>query len=152
MTAPIPIRVLRYKCPHCGRSASRPSRTREHMARCWHNPEARGCKTCKHFEAYGPEWGDSCGKDVDLTGRPACKTCGGYGTVPGDWELGMTECPDCAGDGGEIKPGPMVGCAEWEPKPRCQEPTCPDYGDPDFGEATCPTEHAEPRTDTRRPA
>jgi hypothetical protein len=28
--------------------------------------------------------------------------------------------------------------------PRCQEPTCPDYGDPDFGEATCPAEHADP--------
>jgi len=27
---------------------------------------------------------------------------------------------------------------------RCQEPTCPDFGDPDFGEATCPAEHADP--------
>lgn len=29
-------------------------------------------------------------------------------------------------------------------KPRCMEPTCPDFGDYDFGEATCPTEHAIP--------
>jgi len=28
--------------------------------------------------------------------------------------------------------------------PRCQESTCPDYGDPDFGEGTCPAEHADP--------
>jgi hypothetical protein len=28
---------------------------------------------------------------------------------------------------------------------RCQEPTCPDFGSPDFGEGTCPAEHAEPR-------
>lgn len=26
--------------------------------------------------------------------------------------------------------------------PRCEEPKCPNYGDPNFGEATCPQEHA----------
>lgn len=26
---------------------------------------------------------------------------------------------------------------------RCREPGCPDYGDPDFGEGTCPAEHAD---------
>jgi DNA-binding XRE family transcriptional regulator len=30
-------------------------------------------------------------------------------------------------------------------QPRCLEPECPDFGDPDFGEATCPAEHATPR-------
>lgn len=25
---------------------------------------------------------------------------------------------------------------------RCREPSCPDYGDADFGEGTCPAEHA----------
>lgn len=30
-------------------------------------------------------------------------------------------------------------------EPRCQEPTCPSFGDPDFGEATCPFDHAVPR-------
>lgn len=34
---------------------------------------------------------------------------------------------------------PTCGCTD---VPRCQEPTCPDFGDPDFGEATCPAEHA----------
>jgi hypothetical protein len=28
---------------------------------------------------------------------------------------------------------------------RCHDPACPDFGDPDFGEATCPQEHAFPR-------
>jgi hypothetical protein len=27
---------------------------------------------------------------------------------------------------------------------KCEEPTCPDFGDPDFGEGTCPAGHAEP--------
>jgi hypothetical protein len=26
--------------------------------------------------------------------------------------------------------------------PRCMEPTCPDFGSYDFGEGTCPSEHA----------
>ncbi len=28
--------------------------------------------------------------------------------------------------------------------PRCQDPNCPAFGDPNFGEATCPAEHAGP--------
>lgn len=31
-----------------------------------------------------------------------------------------------------------------EPELRCLEPTCPDFGDPDFGEGTCPAERADP--------
>ncbi len=117
MSEPIPIRVLRHACPHCGRTHSRPVRAREHMARCWQNPEAKGCKTCKHFN---PAWGESpepdigyrgyyepegCEVGVDLTGRPQCKTCGGHGA---------TECPECSGDGAEIKPGPIVHCEKWQ--------------------------------------
>lgn len=26
----------------------------------------------------------------------------------------------------------------------CRDTACPDYGDPDFGEGTCPAEHADP--------
>jgi hypothetical protein len=29
-------------------------------------------------------------------------------------------------------------------RPRCQEPSCPDFGDPHFGDGTCPSEHADP--------
>jgi len=31
--------------------------------------------------------------------------------------------------------------------PRCQEPTCPDHGDPNHGEGTCPAEHADTRAE-----
>jgi len=117
MTEPIPFKVTRYRCPHCPRTASRPVRIREHMTRCWQNPAAKGCKTCKHFDPYDA-WSDneSCKVGIDLSGRPQCKTCGGFGDVPGE-DLGMTECPDCAGDGAEIKPGPIVHCDLWEIDP-----------------------------------
>lgn len=127
---PIPVRVLRHACPHCGRTHSRPGRAREHMARCWFNPEARGCKTCKHFEAYGPEWGDNCGKDVDLSGRPACTRCGGANYVPTGEIFRprfakpgrvMAQCPECGGDGAERKAGPIVGCGQWEIDPERAE-------------------------------
>lgn len=124
MTAqPIPVRVLRYKCPHCSRSASRPGRTREHMARCWSNPEAHGCKTCEHFEPYGPEWDDSCDAGVDLTGREQCSGCHGLNWVhtgeifrPRFGKAGpvKAKCTDCGGNGAEVKPGPIVHCPQWE--------------------------------------
>lgn len=28
---------------------------------------------------------------------------------------------------------------------QCHEPTCSDFGDPDFGQGTCPQSHANPR-------
>jgi len=115
MPEPIPFKVTRYRCPHCPRTASRPIRIREHMTRCWLNPAAKGCKTCKHFEPYGPENADGCKVGVDLTGRPECKTCGGIGEVFDRGDFGVSECAECGGDGHEIKPGPIVGCASWEP-------------------------------------
>jgi hypothetical protein len=36
------------------------------------------------------------------------------------------------------------GNGGWISAPRCYEPTCPDFGSWDFGEGTCPAEHAEP--------
>jgi hypothetical protein len=113
VSQPIPLRVVRHKCPHCARSHSRPGRAREHIARCWHNPAAKGCKTCKHFETYADEYGDDCVAGVDLTGRPACETCRGGGLVFLEG-LGASECPTCGGDGAEIRPGPIVGCELWE--------------------------------------
>lgn len=120
---PIPVRVLRHACPHCGRTHSRPVRAREHMARCWQNPEVRGCKTCKHFEPYGPEWDDECTAGVDLSGHPACGGCGGANWVPtGEifrprFATGgpvLAQCRECGGNGREVKPGPIVGCSKWE--------------------------------------
>ena len=68
MTEPIVTVVKRYGCPTCGRTASRPGRAREHMARCWANPDNRACKTCKHFEpmnAYDPDYCDA-GENLHL--------------------------------------------------------------------------------------
>ena len=129
MTAPIPVRVLRHKCPHCPRTATRPVRVREHMARCWYNPAARGCKTCAHFEQdpgdaeIGLVGGESCDVGVSLAGRPACGRCGGANWLP----TGETfrprfatggpvyaQCPDCGGNGAEVKPGPIVHCDSWK--------------------------------------
>jgi hypothetical protein len=129
MAEPIPFRVLRYRCPHCPRTGSSKARITEHIGRCWLNPEVRGCKTCKHFEPYGPENGDGCAVGVDLSGRPACVNCGG----PGDpWN----PCEHCTGSGAEIKPGPIVGCDRWEAvgvpddEPQTYWPTYPATGEP----------------------
>jgi hypothetical protein len=112
VSEPIPVHVTRYRCPHCARSASSKGRSREHIARCWRNPEAKGCKTCKHFDnTY--DYGDDCNVGVDLAGRPACAACAGRGAVLGD-ELGASECPECGGDGAAIRPGPITNCEKWE--------------------------------------
>jgi hypothetical protein len=119
---PIPVRVVRYGCPSCGRTASSRSRTREHMSRCWWDPANRGCKTCRHFdEGDSADWAtgyqgsdEGCARGVDLSGRRGCARCGGDGLL---LEMGgATECQTCAGDGAEVKPGPIVHCAEWEPR------------------------------------
>jgi hypothetical protein len=50
MSDAVKVLVTRYQCPHCTRSRSRKSATVEHIARCWHNPAARSCKTCDHYD------------------------------------------------------------------------------------------------------
>lgn len=52
MTAPQPrkVTVTRYRCPFCRRQNSSKKTIAEHIARCWHNPATRGCRTCLHFE------------------------------------------------------------------------------------------------------
>lgn len=127
MGEPIPVMVRRYRCPHCGRPRASKKATVAHMGRCWENPEARGCKTCRHFQpvsarccgqpdlngCYAPMCppGDACAVGVDLSGRPACGTCHGSGRVN---PLGDA-CPECDGspEAAEVKPGPIVGCEKW---------------------------------------
>jgi hypothetical protein len=91
MTEPIPVRVLRHLCPHCRRSHSRPSRAREHMARCWLSPESRGCKTCQYFR---PAVDDRC---------DAPNGCGACGVIPESCEVGV-----------ELADVPIVHCELWE--------------------------------------
>lgn len=122
MAEPIAVRVTRYRCPTCPRTHASKARAREHHARCWRNPDAHGCKTCKHYEGgydFGPDEG--CEAGVSLAGSETCPTCGGFGDViqmPGG---GASECPTCDGyggtDGPPRKPGPITGCPSWEPIP-----------------------------------
>ncbi len=73
--APIAIQVTRYRCPYCTRSRAKKAATEQHIARCWHNPGTRSCKTCVHYEAADPNgpypehpgWPESCGADRDIT-------------------------------------------------------------------------------------
>jgi hypothetical protein len=126
VTEPIPVKVTRYRCTHCPRTGAVKARIQDHIGRCWLNPAARGCKTCKHFEPCGPEWSESCGAGISLTGRPECDTCKGRGQVYIDGEFGgVSECPECGGDGAEIKRGPVIGCHEWE---ECVRYFCPASG------------------------
>lgn len=60
-------------------------------------------------------------------------------------------CPDCwavSPQSDDVKNSYCFNChafkAGTELPPRCFEPTCPDFGDPNFGEGTCPSEHAVP--------
>lgn len=114
---PIRIEVVRHKCPCCSKSYANKSATTAHIGRCWWNPANRGCKTCEHF--IGRMGYDTCGQGVDLAGRRACPGCGGYGLADtnsgGQFACNSERVPDHIGDGREVKPGPITGCAEWEP-------------------------------------
>jgi hypothetical protein len=81
---PIPFVTTRYACPHCTRTASAKTRIREHMGRCWYNPDAHGCKTCANFRDGDYHAPESCGVGVSLLG------------------------------GGDARPGPIIGCDKWE--------------------------------------
>lgn len=114
MTEPIPVMVRRFRCPFCPRGHASKARAVEHIGRCWSNPAARGCKTCRHFAGWDVYGEEVCEQGVDLSGRPACERCGGYGDIPVGGDLGMTECPECTGDGAAVKAGPIVHCDQWE--------------------------------------
>ncbi len=56
---PVAIRVTRYRCPFCKNSSSRKAGIRPHIGRCWYNPDARACGTCRHC-IIDPEDGMAC--------------------------------------------------------------------------------------------
>lgn len=135
MTVPVVLTVKRYRCPYCIRwSRSSKAKTVEHMGRCWYNPAAHGCKTCANFEPEadacgcesGCNWGNSgqsvpehCSAGVDLSGRPPCPGCGGYGWADMNNDAQRPCTPETTtchiGDGREVKPGPITGCPKWAP-------------------------------------
>lgn len=74
---PIPVVVTRHQCPHCRRTWAKKPAAQAHIARCWHNPDANGCKTCAHYEPPTegpypghPGWPEECGVDGPMTDRP----------------------------------------------------------------------------------
>jgi len=113
MTTPIAVQVTRYRCPFCPRSLSSKTRMVEHIGKCWNNPAARGCKTCRHFmpDESEPDVGyvepEQCAADVGLSG--GCAVCG----LPP--EPGQHHCPDPNHWLAEMTmPGPIIGCDLWE--------------------------------------
>lgn len=65
---PIPVVVTRHQCPCCGITRAKRSTMVAHIARCWHNPAARACKTCVHYTPpedgpypEHPGWPEGCG-------------------------------------------------------------------------------------------
>lgn len=93
MSEPIPIRVTRYKCPHCARSHSKKAACVGHIGRCWHNPENQSCATCAHWQAPGD--GEQC--------------------IPGD-NCSCNRYPQACGAGEDLAPEerPRLRCPKWE--------------------------------------
>ena len=95
MTTAIRVKVVRYQCPHCRRTHSKHAAAEAHIARCWNNPAARGCKTCEHFtpaDSDGPYpehpgWPEQCEE-----GR---KLLSGLHTGCPLWAPQMAPCAEC---------------------------------------------------------
>lgn len=77
---------------------------------------------------------------IDRTDQPyfVCPDCCSFSTHPDDVE--NSYCARCHG----------FKCQSWQ-RPRCMEPSCDNFGDRDFGGATCPEDHAEPPAKRKRP-
>lgn len=43
---PIAMPTVRFQCPHCRRTWAKQKAAAAHIARCWHNPDVKACKTC----------------------------------------------------------------------------------------------------------
>lgn len=95
MTDAIRLTVIRYKCPHCRTTRAKKQAAEAHIARCWHNPEARGCKTCANFLPAGD--GAQCFPGCDCV-------CGSY---PESCDIDAA--PDDA--------LPLIGCSRWASTP-----------------------------------
>jgi hypothetical protein len=93
---PVEYTTKRYRCPFCTRSRSSRKAAAEHMARCWHNPAVRGCKTCRHFEPYTSATdGECCGLGVDLARRDGLSCRPARSVVAAALTLTAAPCCTC---------------------------------------------------------
>lgn len=94
MTTAIRLKVVRYQCPHCHRTHSKQAAAEAHIARCWRNPKARACKTCKHFTPAEdgpypehPGWPEQCEAGVKLLS--------GLHSGCAEWAPQTVPCAEC---------------------------------------------------------
>lgn len=66
MADPIARKVTRYGCPACSKGFASKARARDHIAKCWRNPENRSCKTCEHNIGGEYVWQGDCAEGVTL--------------------------------------------------------------------------------------
>lgn len=73
---PIPVVVTRHQCPFCRITRAKKAAMAAHIARCWHNPAAKACKTCRHYEPpqsgpydEDPGWPEGCGAGCRIDHR-----------------------------------------------------------------------------------
>jgi hypothetical protein len=92
---PVAIRVTRYRCPFCLKSASRKTGIRPHIEFCWGNPAKRGCGTCKHYDEGYPD-------TYTEPGEPAC--C----------EKGLPMTVEYRNEDGEPRTHSVSQCPGWE--------------------------------------
>lgn len=95
MTTAIRLKVVRFQCPHCHRTHSKKQAAEAHIARCWQNPAARGCKTCRHFipECEGPYPQHPPFPEECEAGR---KLLSGLHTGCPVWESKTAPCAECS--------------------------------------------------------
>lgn len=94
MTTAIRLKVVRFQCPHCHRTHAKKQAAEAHIARCWYNPAARGCKTCRHFipECEGPYPQHPPFPEECEAGR---KLLSGLHTGCPVWESKTAPCAEC---------------------------------------------------------
>lgn len=94
MSAPIPVRTIRYACPFCARSRAKKAATVEHIGRCWFNPGNRTCKTCKHFkEAFTASPDDWCFPGRHCSCNDFDAYCAEDVDLPGFEDRPIVDCP-----------------------------------------------------------
>jgi len=95
MTTAIRVKVVRFQCPHCSRTHSKKASAEAHINRCWYNPAARGCKTCRHFspESEGPYPEHPPISEECWAGR---KLLSGLHTDCSLWESQTAPCAECS--------------------------------------------------------